>query len=99
MKEAQVRQTTDLDTGLLNSEDRGIPSIEADEVGYSDYKDLADSCEDLLFWLEDQNFKPIVFGNKPKREIVEEYANELKKRKYFEAPVSEYVNGIMNAKL
>jgi len=99
MKEAKVRETTDIDSGMMVSDDRGMETIAADKVGYSEYQNLEDSAEDMLFYLEDQNFPIIVFGNKPKKEFIEEYANELKRRKYFQDSVSNYVNGMINAKI
>jgi len=99
MKEAKVRETTDIDSGMLISDDRGMETIAADKVGYSDYQNLEDSAEDMLFYLEDQNFPVIVFGNKPKKEFIEEYAKELKRRKYFQDSVENYVMGMYFAKI
>lgn len=90
MKEALFRKTTDTD----NPEEGG------DETGYSEYKNVKESFDDLLYWLEDVDFPVIdMSGKRSIRELCEEYAGLLKSKGYFEDSIENYSKGMINAKL
>jgi len=95
MKEAQKRQTTDIDQGEFEAE-KG--TFKADKIGYSDYESLEDSVLDLLYYLENQGFEPEILPVANDTEKLKRYLVFLKEETvpapYFEDTFENYFNGV-----
>jgi len=95
MKEAQKRQTTDIDNGEFEAE-KG--SFKADKIGYSEYETLEDSVSDLLYYLDNQGFEPEILPVANDFEKLKRYLVFLKEETvpapYFEDTFENYLNGV-----
>lgn len=84
MKEAKLRDTTDIDEGYILAE-AGVQK--ADSVGYSEYHSINEAALDMRkYWL---SFKlPEYFDS------VKDFCAALKNKGYFEASLSGYTIGV-----
>ncbi len=88
MKEAEKRTTWDLDHSKNVIGLDGKQGRKPDSVGYSEYYDLRQGVQDLLFW-----FDYVKFPTDLKNSL--EYVQALKSKSYFEDSINNYHNGLI----